>query len=184
MEYSCQDLITLIHDIPVTLGTPGVYMDIPGGYAQPVSLARNIRTLRRAADLTQTALGDQLGVGQGAVSKWETGETEPDASLLPTLAVTVRTTLDQLLKGVNLAYDNRDLPRHSSVERSAPHQEVAVDPASARLVVDLKARIAKYEVAFDQAQDVARRAAKLAIAARRAQGRPIARRKSGGRRSD
>jgi transcriptional regulator with XRE-family HTH domain len=70
-----------------------------------VSLAKNIRKLRRAADLNQLELGERLGVGQGAVSKWEAGDAEPKASMLPTLALTVNACLDELLENVNPRYD-------------------------------------------------------------------------------
>ena len=38
-----------------------------------MTTAQKIRSLRRAADLTQTQLGEILGVQKNAVSKWECG---------------------------------------------------------------------------------------------------------------
>lgn len=70
-----------------------------------MSLARNIKRLRRAAELTQEQLADKLGVKQGAVSKWETDKAEPPTSILPTLAVTMGVRLDELLETVDPRYD-------------------------------------------------------------------------------
>lgn len=82
-----------------------VYRNIPSEYAEQVSLATNIRSARQAAKFTQDDLGQRVGVGQGAVSKWETGETEPSSSLLPRIAVATHRTLDELCKGVDTDYD-------------------------------------------------------------------------------
>jgi transcriptional regulator with XRE-family HTH domain len=70
-----------------------------------LSLAKNIKRLRRAAELTQEGLAEKLGVKQGAVSKWETEKADPPASILPTLAVTVGVRLDELFEHVDSRYD-------------------------------------------------------------------------------
>lgn len=41
-----------------------------------MTVAEKIRQLRRAAGLTQTEMGDRLGVKKNAVSKWECGRVE------------------------------------------------------------------------------------------------------------
>ena len=46
----------------------------------------NIAALRKAKGLTQEQLADMLGVSAPAVSKWETGSSYPDISLLCPLA--------------------------------------------------------------------------------------------------
>ena len=86
-----------------------LYRSIPIGYPLRVSLAANIAALRRALvpRLTQTDLGDRLGVGQGAVSKWESGLSEPDASTAPRLALALQVTLDRLYEGVATDYDQQ-----------------------------------------------------------------------------
>ena len=62
-------------------------------------LSDNIRRLRREMALSQDALGDRLGVSGQAVSKWETGVTAPDISLLPALAECFGVTIDALFDG-------------------------------------------------------------------------------------
>ncbi len=47
--------------------------------------------------LTQEELGYKLGVTNKAVSKWETGETLPDISLLENLANVLQVSVDELL---------------------------------------------------------------------------------------
>ena len=57
----------------------------------------NIAALRRAKGLTQEQLADMLGVSAPAVSKWETGSSYPDISLLCPLARALGTNVDSLL---------------------------------------------------------------------------------------
>lgn len=40
--------------------------------------AANIRRARRARNLSQTALGEAVGVSQGTVSRWEAGRCIPE----------------------------------------------------------------------------------------------------------
>ena len=65
--------------------------------------SENIRRFRREKGLTQEQLGDILGVSSQAVSKWETGDTYPDGSLLVPLADALGVSLDELF-GRNGAY--------------------------------------------------------------------------------
>ena len=50
-----------------------------------LNIGQNIRTLRRAADMTQEELADRLGVTYQSVSRWENGGTYPDMELFPQL---------------------------------------------------------------------------------------------------
>lgn len=189
MEYHRQVFSNLNCNIPVTLAESGVYSDIPSRYPLPVppsSLAKNIRRLRRQADLTQAALGDRLGVGQGAVSKWESGETEPDASALPQLALIVGALLDDVLEGVDPQYDSRrDLLRQARDQRLGSHLGGPTDvPASAerarlRELEQQAAELAALKARFSEVQDVARRLFAIAVAGEegRATARPAASRR-------
>lgn len=58
-----------------------------------------IARLRAERGLTQKALAAQLGVGDKAVSKWETGRGLPDPSVLPHLAKALGAELCGLLAG-------------------------------------------------------------------------------------
>ena len=61
-----------------------------------MSLGESIQAARKAAGLSQEALGEKLGVVSQTVSKWERGESVPDAMLLPTLADALGVSLDAL----------------------------------------------------------------------------------------
>ncbi len=62
-----------------------------------LNLGDNIRTYRRAKDMTQEQLAEQLGVSFQSVSRWENGSTYPDMELLPALARIFSVTVDALL---------------------------------------------------------------------------------------
>lgn len=64
----------------------------------PIKIGETIAALRRARGLTQEQLADQLGVSAPAVSKWETGSSCPDITLLCPLARALGTTLDGLFQ--------------------------------------------------------------------------------------
>ena len=59
-------------------------------------LAGNISRYRKDIGLTQETLAVKLGITFQAVSKWETGQTIPDTSLLPKLAQTLNVSIDKL----------------------------------------------------------------------------------------
>ncbi len=63
------------------------------------AVARQIGALRKNKGLTQSELGDRVGVSFQAVSKWERGETLPDTALLPELAKVLETSIDNILLG-------------------------------------------------------------------------------------
>lgn len=63
------------------------------------AVGRQIALLRTDKGLTQSELGERLGVSFQAVSKWERGETLPDTALLPDLANVLETTVDSVLCG-------------------------------------------------------------------------------------
>lgn len=65
----------------------------------PIQVGRQICCLRKHLGLTQNQLGERLHVSFQAVSKWERGETLPDASLLPELARALETTIDFIMRG-------------------------------------------------------------------------------------
>ena len=60
-------------------------------------LAANISSLRKEAGLTQQPLAEHMGVSKASVSKWETGQSLPDLTLIPQLAIFFGVTTDKLL---------------------------------------------------------------------------------------
>ena len=55
-----------------------------------------IKALRKAKNISQESLANVLGVTFQAVSKWETGTTAPDVSLIPLLANYFGVSIDEL----------------------------------------------------------------------------------------
>lgn len=62
-----------------------------------VLLAQKLREFRKRRGLTQEQLAEAMGVTVGAVSKWESGSSTPDISLILELADFFETSVDVLL---------------------------------------------------------------------------------------
>ncbi len=60
-------------------------------------IKRNLRKFRLEENLTQAQLASLLGVQAQTVSKWETGVSMPDITLLPLLADSLNISIDTLL---------------------------------------------------------------------------------------
>lgn len=61
-----------------------------------MNLGNKIRELRKASNLTQEQLAASLNISAQAVSKWEIGDSYPDMTMIPTLAVFFKVSLDEL----------------------------------------------------------------------------------------
>ena len=62
-----------------------------------LSLAENIRSLRKQHKMTQEKLAEALGVTVGAVYKWESGQSQPELNLVVEMADFFDTSVDMLL---------------------------------------------------------------------------------------
>lgn len=60
-------------------------------------LGRNLKTLRKKNNLTQSNLADSLEVSRQAVCMWERGERTPKISVLTKIAKTFETTIDHIV---------------------------------------------------------------------------------------
>lgn len=63
-----------------------------------MDIGKKIKALRLAKDIKQEKLAEYLGVSFQAVSKWETGASVPDISLLPNIAIFFGVTIDELFR--------------------------------------------------------------------------------------
>lgn len=61
-----------------------------------MNLGENIKARRQELKLSQEYVAEQLGVSRQAVSKWETGQSEPTASNLIRLAEVFEISLSEL----------------------------------------------------------------------------------------
>ena len=62
-------------------------------------IGRLIARMRKDKDLTQQDLAERLNVSNKTISRWETGDTLPDAGLILDLAEELGITSDELLRG-------------------------------------------------------------------------------------
>lgn len=61
---------------------------------------------RKAQNLTQEQLAEQLGVSNKTISKWETGKCMPDYSVIQKLCDALRVTIPELMDGEDAAEDS------------------------------------------------------------------------------
>ena len=69
-------------------------------------IGKFISSCRKEAGLTQAALADKLGITDRAVSKWETGKSLPDASIMIELCNLLGITVNELLTGEHITMDD------------------------------------------------------------------------------
>ena len=64
-----------------------------------VKIGRFIADRRKTAKLTQLQLAEKLGITDRAISKWETGKSLPDSSIMLQLCSLLDITVNDLLSG-------------------------------------------------------------------------------------
>ena len=87
-----------------------------------MNLSEKISYCRKKAGMSQLDLADALGVSRQAVSKWETGESNPDVTKLPQMAALFGVTTDYLLS------DEPVEKNAEPAEAPEPHQNPPVYP--------------------------------------------------------
>ena len=73
---------------------------------EQVKIGKFIASKRKEQGLTQLQLAEKLGITDRAVSKWETGKSLPDASLMPELCKLLKITINDLLCGEVISVEN------------------------------------------------------------------------------
>ena len=104
-----------------------------------LTLAENIRALRKQRKLTQEKLAEALGVTVGAVYKWESGLSVPELGLLVELADFFDTSVDALL-----GYRMRDNRLDATLDRLSAYCET-LDPAA---LAEAEKTLARYPHSF------------------------------------
>lgn len=82
-----------------------------------MALGENIKSRREELKLSQEYIAEQLGVSRQAISKWETGQSEPTASNLIQLAEILELNLSELVD----PQKNNEEPSTSENERLPPY---------------------------------------------------------------
>ncbi len=71
-----------------------------------VKIGRFIAECRKKENLTQMQLAEKLNITDRAVSKWETGKSLPDSSIMLELCSVLKITVNDLLSGEIITMDN------------------------------------------------------------------------------
>jgi transcriptional regulator with XRE-family HTH domain len=71
-----------------------------------IKIGRFIAACRKKEGLTQAQLAEKLCITDRAVSKWETGKTLPDSSIMLQLCDTLKITVNDLLSGEVVTMEN------------------------------------------------------------------------------
>ncbi len=73
-----------------------------------VKIGKFIAERRKLLGLTQIQLGEKLAVTDRAVSKWETGRTMPDSSIMLELCALLKISVTDLLTGEIVTMENKN----------------------------------------------------------------------------
>lgn len=84
-------------------------------------IGKLISDLRKKQGLTQEQLGDKVGVGFRAVSKWERGITLPDITIINELSKILGISSDELLSG-----ELKDKPQINNNKKTKPYITITI----------------------------------------------------------
>ena len=70
------------------------------------AIGKFISTCRKDKGFTQVQLAEKLNISNRAVSKWETGKSCPDASIMLKLCDILDITVNELLSGERISMEN------------------------------------------------------------------------------
>jgi len=102
-----------------------------------MSLAENMKNLRKAAGLTQSQLAKKTGSTQWAITNYERGLSNPTAKKLPIFAKALGVSIEELygVNGKELKGKNSNAPKG---KREKKIQELfgKLTPAKQRAVID------------------------------------------------
>ena len=73
-----------------------------------VKIGKFIAECRKKENLTQMQLAEKLNITDRAVSKWETGKTMPDTSIMLELCDILKITVNDLLSGEEISMENKN----------------------------------------------------------------------------
>lgn len=90
-----------------------------------VKIGRFIAERRKAVGLTQAELAERLNITDRAVSKWETGRSMPDSSLMLELCELLEITVNELLCGERIAMENYNKESENNLLEMVRQKEAA-----------------------------------------------------------
>ncbi len=92
-----------------------------------MNLAERILALRKARNLSQEELAEQIGVSRQAVGKWESGQSQPDLDKVIALSEFFGVSCDYLLKG--------DVPEASTDSETRTSPEAELPPNAGKVML-------------------------------------------------
>lgn len=107
-------------------------------------IGRNIASYRKAHNMTQMNLADQMNISYQAVSNWERGQTMPDISKLPELALILGCSVDDLLGDGRAAEIVNHLVEDTDISSPITAEELttvapALEPKQTRRIIEEQA---------------------------------------------
>jgi len=119
-------------------------------------IGQNLKSLRKARNLTQEEVASHLGISFQSVSKWERNDGYPDITMLPVLAHYYGVTVDALIgmQEIEEAQSLEEINRQWEENRSRSHHAANVQlmrdalklyPNNALLLVQLSASLERLD---------------------------------------
>ena len=90
-----------------------------------IRIGKFISEKRKEQNLTQMQLAEKLGITDRAVSKWETGRSMPDASVMLELCGILEITVNDLLSGEVVSMENYNEKTEKNLIEMAKQKEAA-----------------------------------------------------------
>ena len=97
-------------------------------------LCENIKAIRKSKGLSQEELAIKLNVVRQTISKWEKGQSVPDAEQLIKLAVILETTVSELL---GTQAEGKEEPKQVAKELSRINTQLAIRNHRTRRVLKI-----------------------------------------------
>ncbi len=88
-----------------------------------VKIGRFIAKCRRELNLTQMQLAEKLNITDRAVSKWETGKSMPDSSVMLELCDILKINVNELLSGEKISVENNNVKNEQLLLNMAKETE-------------------------------------------------------------
>ena len=114
-----------------------------------VKIGKFIAMRRKHMNLTQMQLAEKLGITDRAISKWETGKTLPDSSIMLELCAILGITVNDLLSGEVVKMDNYSKELESNLLDMVKQKEAADKRLlSAEIFVGITATVVLFAFIF------------------------------------
>jgi len=86
-------------------------------------IGKFIASCRKEQGMTQAALAEKIGISDRAVSKWETGKSMPDSSIMLELCKYLQINVNELLSGERISMENYDRKAEENLLEMKQHEE-------------------------------------------------------------